>query len=116
MMMFEIEARQSGRTQKVAVGREVIKPDWELLQIQSVFALQSEVNLPSVVEQVGQMLIGSLGFVPVEGDALLTLVTTFPFDALDASKLATVSLTAQVLADAADTLEEAYGGPGLDRF
>lgn len=116
LTMFNVEARQGRRKQKVALRHELIEPDLHMLQVESAFALVSEVPLAAVVARVGQLMIGSLGYAPAEGDGILTLVSKVPLPIIDVDQKVGLGMLVQLLANGADTLEEEYGAVGLDRF
>lgn len=113
-----LDRGDSGRTQRVWISYEVVKPDYEVVRIHSPFARVGAVELAPVVRQVGQLLVGALGYLAAVDEAgdpdngILTVGTTVPLDLLGPGQVADMFMHVPLIAGAADRLEEQFGLAG----
>jgi hypothetical protein len=115
---FDLQGRGEGRTQKVFVFREVLQPDFEFIQLKSAFVMMEMVNCAEVLKAYGQLNVGAIGYSPrfdANGnqiDGFLNISTSIPLAALDLSEPTVFFLYLNVLAQAADNLEQQLSAPG----
>ena len=120
--MFEVEGSGPDRTQKVFVFHEVMPPDFEFLQFKSAYPMIEAVNSEQVLKESGQLVVGSIGYSPrfdAVGnafDGFLNLSTSVPLAALDLSEPVPVFLYLNILAQAADNLEQRLSGSEASDF
>lgn len=120
---FELPGVDEGRTQKVFVFYEVIKPDFEIIRVSSPVSAIADVDAASVLRSFGQLLVGGIGYSPDADDdgrdsgGFLTIATSVPLAALDLSNPTPLLLYLFVLAKAADDVELKISPTGpLDPF
>lgn len=124
MWRLDIPVGETGRSQKVFVSYDDSIQDFELIKIQSSVTLlarsdavaaslpvsaTAEADLAPLLRDIGQLLIGGVGYVPSDGDnGLVVIENTFPLDLLDLSNPTALLVYMARLAGAADSLEQKY--------
>ena len=114
----------TGRSQKVFAFYETSMQDLELIKLQSSLTLltrsdsmaaglpmsaTAEADLLPVLREVGQLLIGGLGFVPHDQDCgFIVLANTFPLALLDLTNPSVLLMYIARFAGAADQMERKY--------
>lgn len=114
----------TGRAQKVFAFYETSIQDLELIKLQSSLTLMTrsdsvaaglpmsataEADLLPLLREVGQLLIGGLGFVPNDQDSgFIVLANTFPLGLLDLSNPSALLVYIARFAGAADRMERKY--------
>lgn len=113
MLLYTHKVSDS-RKQKVFYSRSIMPPEpgLEIMQIETAFALVDhlEVDIRAVVADVGNRMLGSLGYRPGDHGGFLTLVMNFPLAPIDLEEFMGIMGPAQLLAANADDLERQYGG------
>lgn len=116
---FEVQGRGADRSQKVYAFHETMPPDLQFVQLTSAFAMIEAVDCAEVLRSCGQMTAGSIGYSPrfdANGDeagGFLSLSTSVPLALLDLSEPLRLLLHINILAQAADGLEQRYAPSGL---
>jgi hypothetical protein len=116
--VYDMPLGHTGRSRQTWIGYEVVKPDYELVLLQSPIASLGSVDVTDMVRRAGALLIGKLVFLPVDradvpGGGFMTLATSIPLQLLadDAGGPATLfHLT--ILANAAAELDRTSAGVG----
>jgi hypothetical protein len=113
------------RKQKLFISYEVMKPDFEFVNVASVFAMIDLVNVEAVVRRVGRLSVGCVSYQYVyengkEVDGLVTLASSMPLASLEltdgANGQAHFGIYLNVFGRAADTLEMEFAEPGRPDF
>ena len=120
---FELQGKAESRVQKVWVFREVLPPDFEIIQVRSAFAMLDQLDAESVLKNLGQLQVGAIGYTPRSdspdaSDGFLSLSSSMPLGALDLSAPKWFFLYLNLMAQAADDIEHRISVPGfeLDMF
>jgi hypothetical protein len=66
--LFQLQVAEEGRLQKVFVFYEFMRPDFEFMQIKSVFGPIQEVDLKKVIKGLGQLQVGAIGYSPLRAN------------------------------------------------
>jgi hypothetical protein len=112
MLRFEI-ALDGERRQRMFLRREIVPPDLEWVLIDSPIGLCSQIDLSQAIAHAGQMIVGSLGYVPTSSpDGLLTFGARFPLPMMDPDASSMLLLLVQLLAQTTNTLEQQLVGTG----
>jgi len=115
VLTLQFEGCEPNRSQKVFLFHDVLKPDLEMIRISSAIALASEINAETVMQGLGNMLIGGLSYSPYgDNDGIISLGITLPLMFLDLSESAFFYVYLGILARDADRVEQ--GIFGTDRF
>jgi hypothetical protein len=122
--LFELLGVEEGdRTQKVFVFYELMRPDFEFVQIKSPFAPIRDVDVARTLKSFGQLNVGAIGYSPIydsdgrETDGFLNIATSIPLRSLDLSDPTPFLLYLHILARAADNLERNLSSMGpVDAF
>ncbi|MDQ6944923.1 MAG: hypothetical protein M3256_01340 [Actinomycetota bacterium] len=110
---FELAIPNENRVQTVFVFYEMMRPDFEVIQVKSAFVVlsQLDLDLPTLLQTCGQMQVGAIGYSPTfedDGsvkDGILNISTSIPLAALDLSDAVPFFLYLNILGQAADSLE-----------
>lgn len=119
--LFELPGADEGRVQKVFVFYELLKPDFEFVQIKSPFAPIHEVDVDRVIRSLGQLQVGAIGYAPFrandgsELDGMLDITTSIPLRSLDLSDPTTFLLYLHILARAADNIGSKFASAAVNR-
>ena len=116
--MFDLQGCEAGRSQKVFVSYELMKPNFEFIQVRSAFVLINEVDTEQVLKRVGQLQAGSIGYSPLFDrhgnpiDGVLNISSAIPLAVLDLSEPTWFILYLNILARTADGIEQRISAPG----
>ena len=121
---FDVQGRGEARTQRVFVFHEIMKPDFEFIQVKSAFVMMDEVDCEQVLKGLGQLQVGAIGYSPRFDEAgnpvngFLNITSSIPLLSLDLSEPSWFFLYLNVLGQASDDIEQrlAASGPGADLF
>ncbi len=117
-LSLEIPRGDTGRTQRVWISYEVLAPDYEIVMLHSPFARIGTVSANEVLLESGQMIIGSIGYMPSQDASgndigFLTLGSSIPLIMLNPADAGSILMYLAVLSGAADQLEERWSGGDL---
>ena len=111
--MFTLPGDGEKRVQKTFVFHELIKPNIEVIKIASAFARLADVDPEKVLTDFGRLTVGAIGYTPLpDGGGFLGLATSIPLAALDLSSPAQFLVFVNLIARAADSIEQQLGGSG----
>jgi hypothetical protein len=109
--LFQLQVAEEGRLQKVFVFYEFMRPDFEFMQIKSIFGPIQEVDLKKVIKGLGQLQVGAIGCSSIyandgsEIDGMLNITTSIPLRPFDLSDPTIFIVYLHILARAADNAE-----------
>ncbi len=114
--VFELQSDGEGQLQRVFVFHELMKPDFEFIQVKSPVVPINEVDTEQVLKAFGQLNVAAIGYSPnfdAAGnpiDGFLTLSTSIPLAGLDLSDGTSFFLYLNVVARAAGDMARRIRG------
>jgi len=110
LLQFQLEL-DGGATRMVALRRDVVQPDLEMIAIDCPIGPAQQFDLQAVVAYVGTLLIGRLGYFQGSGGGALTLGTSIPTVLLDPNQLRMLLARVHMIAKAAALVEQQVARP-----